>query len=77
MDVLKYTNLSDVVIQIDIDEYFPLKSSILSASINLFSIQVKISLFRTVKWSTPGIETNYYNQVEKTRFTNELHVDIF
>lgn len=30
-----------------------------------------------MKWSTPGIETNYYNQAEKTRFTNGLHVDIF
>lgn len=74
--VLKYTNPGDIVIEIEVDHHFPLESCVF-VSTSLFSIQVKISTFRTVKvYSWNRNKPNYYYQSEKTRFTNELHVDI-
>ena len=67
--VLKYTNPGDIVIEIEVDHHFPLESCVF-VSTSLFSVQVKISMFRTVKvYSWNRNKPNYYYQSEK----NKIH----
>lgn len=55
----------DIVIQIYVDEHFPFKA--VSVSTSLFSVQVKISVFKIVVYSWNRNKSNYHYQIKKNK----------